>query len=209
MEASYFKISIIISNELSKGKYVDIVNLLKVSNQKDLRNWFEINHLKEKTFWLKVTVKETPDTISYLDAVETALCFGWIDSTKKKNASGETLQRFSPRGKNSNWTELNKERVRRLQKLNLMHLSGLKITPNLQEEFVINEKILIKLKEDETVYENFLAFPELYQRIRIDTIQTYQKEINVFNFRLNKFILNTRQNIMFGQWNDNGRLLNY
>lgn len=188
---------------------MDIVNLLEVTTETELRKWFEKNHLKEKTFWLKVSVKETPNTVSYLDAVETALCFGWIDSTKKKNASGETLQRFSPRSKNSNWTELNKERVRRLQKLNLMHPSGVKVTPNLQEEFIINEKIFIKLKEDETVYKNFLAFPELYQRIRIDTIQTCEKELEVFNFRLNKFITNTKQNLMFGQWNDKGRLLNY
>ena len=59
----------------------------------------------------------------YLDAVEEALCFGWIDSTVK-TIDGVTLQRFGKRVKNSQWTELNKERCRRLEALGLMTDSG-------------------------------------------------------------------------------------
>uniref|UniRef100_UPI00406CA90F YdeI/OmpD-associated family protein n=1 Tax=Paenibacillus sp. FSL L8-0340 TaxID=2954685 RepID=UPI00406CA90F len=59
------------------------------------------------------------------------------------------------------------------------------------------------------VYENFLAFPALYQRVRIDTIQSNIKQPDLFESRLDKFIINTKENKMYGQWHDNGRLLDY
>lgn len=59
------------------------------------------------------------ETFWYLDAVEEALCFGWIDSTIR-TIDGVAWQRFGPRKPRSPWTELNKERVRRLEKLGLM-----------------------------------------------------------------------------------------
>lgn len=65
------------------------------------------------------------------------------------------------------------------------------------------------MKEDDQLYENFINFPELYRRIRIDTIQSNRNEPEIFNKRLDKFIENTRENKMYGQWNDNGRLINY
>lgn len=75
--------------------------------------------------------------------------------------------------------------------------------------FIIDNKILNALKEDETVWNNFCNFPPLYRRVRIDTIQIKKANFAVFASRLSKFIENTRNNIMFGEWNDNGRLLEY
>lgn len=62
------------------------------------------------------------------------LCFGWIDGINKKISDTELAQRLSPRNKTSNWTELNKERVRRLNKLGLMKKEGLKILPDMRPE---------------------------------------------------------------------------
>ena len=64
--------------------------------------------------------------LPYLDVVEEALCFGWIDSTLKKLPDGRLAQRLSPRRKNSHWTELNKERCKRLAEQGLMTDAGLK-----------------------------------------------------------------------------------
>lgn len=64
------------------------------------------------------------DTFCYLDAVEEALCFGWIDGTHRV-IDGVRMQRFSPRKPKSPWAELNKERMRRLEKLDLMTDAGL------------------------------------------------------------------------------------
>lgn len=155
-------------------------------------------------------MKPVPDTLLYLDAVEEALCFGWIDGVKKVNAEAKLVQRLSPRSRRSSWTELNKERVRRLEKLGLMRDEGRRVLPDMDiDSFRIDKVIEQKLKEEAQVYENFLAFPALYQRVRIDTIQSYIHQPEVFQRRLEKFIVNTRENTMYGQWHDNGRLLEY
>ncbi|TWT07918.1 thymidylate synthase [Planococcus sp. CPCC 101016] len=189
---------------------MEIENLLDAKTRQELRDWLESNSTAEKCCWVLVSILEKPGVVQYLDAVEEALCFGWIDGIMKKTEAGDLVQRLSPRKKTSNWTELNKERVRRLQALGLMKEGGLKILPDMQiESFAIDKEIETRLKEDKLVYENYLNFPELYRRIRIDTIQSYRNDPIIFNKRLSKFIDHTRENKMYGQWNDNGRLLNY
>ncbi|MDU1845393.1 YdeI/OmpD-associated family protein [Niallia alba] len=189
---------------------MEMKNLIRVKTRQELRDWLEENSYTARFCWVIVSMSEQTEVIQYLDAVEEALCFGWIDGIKKKIAETELAQRLSPRRKTSDWTELNKERVRRLDKLGLMKEGGLKILPDMRpESFTIDKDIEMLLKEDERLYQNFLNLPELYRRIRIDTIQSYKNEPDIFNKRLNKFIENTRKNEMYGQWNDNGRLINY
>lgn len=187
---------------------MEIENLIPAKTRQELRNWLEEHATSEKFCWVVVSTKEQSGTILYLDAVEEALCFGWIDSTKKKISATEVAQRLSPRKKKSNFTELNKERVRRLEKLGLMTEQGRSVLPDMRiETFAIDQEIEARLKEDDQVYQNFLNFPELYRRIRIDTIQSYRNDPELFNKRLEKFIENTRENKMYGQWHDNGRLI--
>lgn len=189
---------------------MEITNLIGVKTREELRAWFE-EHSQTETFcWVLIGTAEHSDVLQYLDAVEEALCFGWIDSTKKRISDTELAQRLSPRKKTSNWTELNKERVRRLAKLGLMKEEGLKVLPDMRpESFSIDEDIKRRLKEDDQVYQNFIHFPELYRRIRLDTIQGYKNDPVIFNQRLEKFIENTRENKLYGQWNDKGRLVDY
>lgn len=56
------------------------------------------------------------------------------------------------------------------------------------------------------VWNNFCQFPDLYKRIRIDTIQIKRNQPELYESRLNKFIENTRNGVLYGEWNDNGRL---
>lgn len=77
------------------------------------------------------------------------------------------------------------------------------------ESFTIDKDIELLLKADDQLYENFINFPKLYRRIRLDTIQTNKDQPELYNKRLNKFIEQTRENKMYGQWNDNGRLIDY
>ena len=138
------------------------------------------------------------------------MCFGWIDSTTKKLDSGITAQRLAPRKKNSIWSELNKERCRRMEKLGRMTDAGREVLPDMSPSgFEINIDILKALQADEQVWKNFLAFPPLYQRVRIDTIQIKVKQPELFQSRLQKLIENTKNGVMYGDWNDNGRLLDY
>ena len=187
-----------------------IQNLLDVKSRKELRDWLLRNHDKESECWIVVKRGRPVDdgTFWYIDAVEEALCFCWIDSTTKKISDDVTAQRLCPRRPRSNWSELNKERCRRMERLGLMTDAGRAVLPDMSENgFSIDEDILQELKADNVVWENFCRQPELYKRIRIDTIQIKKKQPEIFRSRLNKFIENTRNGILYGEWNDNGRLL--
>ncbi|MFD5018007.1 YdeI family protein [Paenibacillus sp. NPDC058367] len=189
---------------------MQIENLIKVKSREHLRAWLQENCKTEKSCWVLVSMTPTPETLLYLDVVEECLCFGWIDGVKKKVSETELAQRLSPRSKRSSWTELNKERVRRLNKLGLMSDEGRKVLPDMNlASFKVDRVIEQRLKEEQEVYENFLTFPALYKRVRIDTIQSNTHQPELFKRKLDKFITNTKENKMYGQWHDHGRLLNY
>lgn len=193
-------------------KEVKPINILKAKNREELRLWLENNYEIQKECWVivKRNKPQNDDTFWYIDAVEEALCFGWIDSTVKKLDNGITIQRLSPRKKGSIWSELNKERCRRMEKLGKMIQAGKKVLPDMSEKgFNIDIDILEALKKDEIVWATFHKFSSLYQRVRIDTIQIKKKNPQLFQKRLEKLIENTKKGIMYGEWNDNGRLLNY
>ena len=73
------------------------------------------------------------NTFWYIDALEEALCFGWIDSTTKKISEEVTAQKLCPRKPHSNWSELNKERCRRMERLGLMTDAGRAVLPDMSE----------------------------------------------------------------------------
>ena len=184
-------------------------NLLPAKNRDELREWLIRNHKTERECWVVVKRGKPTDngTFWYVDAVEEALCFGWIDGILKKFDNGITAQKLVPRRKHSRWSELNKERCRRMEKLGKMTDAGRAVLPDMSlRRFVIDAEILSELKSDKTVWRNFCKFPALYRRVRIDTIQI-KKRSRLFQERLQKFIENTRQGKMYGQWNDNGRLI--
>jgi uncharacterized protein YdeI (YjbR/CyaY-like superfamily) len=79
------------------------------------RSWLEKNHSSAKGIWVIYFKKHTgKPTMTYAEAVEEALCFGWIDSLTKKLDEERYMQKFTPRKNNSNWSELNKKRVEKL-----------------------------------------------------------------------------------------------
>ena len=189
-------------------------DILSYTSREEFRQWLMEHHDSAKECW--VTVKKGKPScgdgcLFYLDAVEEALCFGWIDSTNKTHG-GRTLQRFSPRKKSSPWSELNLERCRRLEKLQLMTESGRKALPETPDTgtFAIDPDIVHAFGKNPVAWENFRKFPELYRRIRIDTIQRDKsKDIALFRKRVERLIQKSEQGEMFGAWNDYGRLLNY
>lgn len=81
--------------------YMTINNLLNVKSRDELREWLMQNHDKEPECWVVVKRGRPVDdgTFWYIDAVEEAMCFGWIDSTTKKLADGVTAQRLCPRSR--------------------------------------------------------------------------------------------------------------
>lgn len=192
------------------NRKTDFVNLLSARNREDLRKWLAENHDTQKECWVAVKRGRPVDdgTFWYVDAVEEAMCFGWIDSTVKKMDNGVTVQKLVPRRKESQWSELNKERCRRMEKMGRMTDAGRALLPDMSESgFVIDPDILAALQADSEAWTHFQKFPPLYQRVRIDTIQIKKKQPELFRSRLEKLLQNSRKNRMYGEWNDNGRLL--
>ena len=95
-------------------------------DRKTWRKWLEKNHAKSPGIWLIYYKKNSGKTrVAYDDAVEEALCFGWIDSTMRPLDEHSFIQRFSPRKPKSNWSALNKKRIEKLIKEGLMSTAGL------------------------------------------------------------------------------------
>lgn len=187
---------------------MEMHNVLTARTRAELRAWLAANSGTERECWVVVGMKPAPDRVLYLDAVEEALCYGWIDSTKKKLSPGQVAQRLSPRKPGSSWTELNKERVRRLERLGRMTEAGRRVLPDMDPaSFAIDPAIENRLRADPAIYANWEAFHPLYRRIRIDTIQSVRSQPELYEARLAKLIDQTRAGKLYGQWHDGGRLL--
>ena len=180
-------------------------NVLHIENRAQFREWLALHAESEPEVWVD-SIRKKPDgqAFTYLDAVEEALCFGWIDSVWK-NVDGRFLQRFSPRKKNSPWTELNKERARRLIKLGLMTKLGEKALPDMRYR---EDPDVVKALKEAQVYSIFKSFPPLYQRVRMYNVAFYKKkDKKTYEAALAHLIEKTKKKELFGEWNDYGRLL--
>lgn len=104
---------------------MEITHLLEFTERHKFREWLMANHASAKECWVTTSRSKNPTgALPYLDVVEEALCFGWIDSTLKRQADGRLAQRLSPRRKKSHWTELNKQRCQELEARGLMTQAG-------------------------------------------------------------------------------------
>lgn len=110
---------------------MDITNVPDITTREEMYNYLRENHDKVKEFWIRVNRSSRPESgvIGYVDAVEVALCFGWIDSTLKRIDSGKPFQRFSPRRKGGNWCLRNIERCKSLIEKGEMTEYGLALIP--------------------------------------------------------------------------------
>ena len=179
---------------------MQITKTLYVTSRREWRKWLNKNHKTEPEVWLVYYRKDSgKPRIGYSDAVEEALCFGWIDGIAKTIDDESSAQRFTPRRAKSNWSELNKERARRLIESGRMTEAGLaKLGSALEGEFVIPADILKSLKDDEQTWKNFEQFPESYKRIRVGYIEEVRKRPEYFEKRLAYFLRMTAQNKKFG-----------
>ncbi len=119
--------------------------------------------------WFVFPTKEAgEESLSYNDAVEEALCFGWIDSTNRRLDALHCIRRFSPRNKGSAYSQPNIERLIWLEAQGLIHPKIREsILPVIEAPFMFPEDILELLRQDESVWENYQRFSESYKRIRI------------------------------------------
>lgn len=182
---------------------MDISTTLDPRDRRVWRAWLESNHASCREIWLLLR-RDQPGTITYLDAVEEALCFGWIDGIAKKH--GDALaQRFTPRRPRSNWTELNKERARRLIAAGKMTEAGRRALPDLSDvEVRVPDDVRARL-EASGAWEAFQRFPPLYQRVRLGYIEEMRgRDPEERERRLSNFVARSAKGEMFGNWDDTG-----
>ena len=97
------------------------------SDKKDWRKWLELNHNRKDAVWLIFYKKKSPShNLGWSESVDEALCFGWIDSTKRTIDSEKYKQYFSKRKAKSNWSKINKDKVKTLIDQGLMEEEGYK-----------------------------------------------------------------------------------
>jgi len=179
---------------------MEITNTLHISSRSEWREWLKKYHKTEKEVWLVYPKKHTGQPrIAYNDAVEEALCFGWIDSIVKSLDEDHSAQRFSPRKPGTPYSQANKERLRALLKEGKVAADVKeRLGEILDEEFKIAPDILKAIKEDRDAWKNFQAFSPSYRRIRIAFIEGARNRPEEFQKRLRYFIRMTAGNKQYG-----------
>ena len=171
-------------------------NIVYFHKREEWRNWLLTNFIKEKEVWFVFpNINSNEIGITYNDAVEEALCFGWIDGVAGTLDEKHQLRRFTPRRKNSPYSRLNIERLIYLYNQDMIH-------PSLKDEikkvisvpFKFPKDIIDELKKDKVVWANYLNFTDSYKRIRIAYIEGARNRPEEFKKRLNSFIKKTKEN---------------
>lgn len=162
------------------------------------RKWLEENYDKEREIWFVFPCKNSNEQcVSYNDAVEEALCFGWIDGTAKRLDELHSIRRFTPRRKNSPYSRPNIERLILLNKQGLL-LDNVKeeVLSLINAPYVFAEDILDEIRKNPLSWKNYLNFSEPYKRIRVAYIDAARKRPKEFEKRLKNFIEKTEKNII-------------
>lgn len=173
--------------------------------------WLERNHSRANGIWL-ITFKQATGRprISYDDAVESALCFGWIDSKPRTLDAERSMLWFSPRKKGSAWSKRNKERVEKLVAANRLHEAGLaKIEEAKQdgswikldsvEALEIPSDLRKAFKSNLGSNSNFDAFPRSTKRAILEWIGNAKTEATRAK-RVSETATLAAENIRANQW---------
>ncbi len=170
----YFRIN---RMEIYKGYKV-----IEAANRSAWREWLKEYHYSEKSIWLIIYKKNSGiSSIYYDEAVDEALCFGWVDSKPNKRDSKSYYQFFARRNPKSNWSKINKEKIERLTKEGLMQKAGLKMVEeakksgtwealNEVENLIIPADLQILFDKHKVAFNNYNAFPRSSKRIILEWI---------------------------------------
>jgi uncharacterized protein YdeI (YjbR/CyaY-like superfamily) len=179
---------------------LDEAKLLYLTNRTEWRDWLKKHYKSEKEVWLVYYKKHTgKPRVAYNDAVEEALCFGWIDSTAKSIDQDRFAQRFTPRNPKTPYSQANKERLMELVRQGKVIPEVLAAIGDLAgEQFKIPADILNVIRGNRKAWKNFQTFSQPYIRIRIAFIEGARKRPQEFEKRLRHFIDLTEKNKQFG-----------
>jgi uncharacterized protein YdeI (YjbR/CyaY-like superfamily) len=174
------------------------------------RSWLDVHHAEVKEIWLIYHKKHTgKKSISYEDAVQEALCFGWIDSTVKRIDDERYMQKFTPRKIRSNWSTINKNRVARLIKEGRMNQAGLEIIEKAKKDgswdklsdvetnLAIPDDLAHAFKKNPIAEVNFQKFAPSYRKQYLWWLSS-AKRAETRKKRIKEIVQRSRQNIKPG-----------
>jgi uncharacterized protein YdeI (YjbR/CyaY-like superfamily) len=181
------------------------------ATEADWRNWLLKNYANQKAVWL-IIFKKTSATPSvlYPQAVEQALCFGWIDSKPNKRDAESYYQFFTPRNIKSNWSGVNKKKVANLIKTKQMHPAGLAVIEqakkngtwqalNNVDNLIIPQELEALFENDTQAKTNWQAFPPSAKRGILEWILN-AKTTTTKNKRILETASLAHNNIRANQW---------
>lgn len=163
------------------------IKTFQAKTRKEWRKWLEKNHKIEKSVWLIIYHKSNDTKSVYYDeAVEEAICFGWIDSIAHKRDEVSKYQFFAQRKPKSNWSKANRERAEKMQKEGQMTENGLKLIELAKEtgtwealvdvqNSVIPDDLQKQLNKNKTALKNFNGFSPSSKRIILEWILNAKK----------------------------------
>jgi uncharacterized protein YdeI (YjbR/CyaY-like superfamily) len=184
-------------------------------NKEDFRKWLEKYHDKSNGIWMLYYKKHTRKTnIEYSDALDEALCFGWIDSIVKRIDDESYVRKFTPRKDIKNWSEINKIKVLKLIEQERMTIAGLQKIESYQKSGVVEwsndvkkddfsnikntpEYIIKAFKESPPAWDNFQSMSKGYRNDYIRWIISAKKE-ETRKSRLLKVVERLKANLKLG-----------
>lgn len=175
--------------EISEGKIV------RAKNRDEWRKWLSEHFETETEVWFVFpSLASGEEGVIYNDAVEEALCFGWIDSTIKNLDPLHRIQRFTPRRKGSPYSRPNIERLIWLESQNMIHPKiRSAVLPIIKAPYVFPKDILDEIRKDKDTWKNYQQFSPSYQRLRVSYINDARKRPEEFQKRLKNFISKTKE----------------
>ena len=186
---------------------MEITETLYITSGKEWRAWLKKHHQAKSEIWLIYYRKSSgKPRISYNEAVDEALCYGWIDGIVKGMDEERFTQRFTPRRPNSNLSHLNKERVRQLIADKKMTKAGLDAIVHAFDaktdkpgKVKLPKDIKQALMANKQAWEYWQQFPEKYKRIRVGYIkdQGYHGQ-EAYDKALKNLVKMTAKNKRFG-----------
>lgn len=161
---------------------------IRAETERDWRNWLEENYASDQSVWLIIYKKESQvSSVYYSEAVDQALCFGWIDSVPNKRDGDSYYVLFSKRNPKSNWSQVNKNKVAKLEKLGLIHESGRKMIDLAKQTGTWNaldkvdaleepDELMNLLNSSPMALANWSAFSKSYRRGILEWLMSAKRE---------------------------------
>ena len=199
-----------IKETVDRDTAIIMVDSYLFKDRKEWREWLEGHHDSSTEVWLVYYKKHIKkNSIQYEEAVEEALCFGWIDSKVKRIDEEKYIQRYTPRKEDSNWSQSNKKRVAKLIAQGLMTLSGLEKIEvakrngswyrldDIDIEIVVPEDLQSALVENPSAKENFENYAPSHKKQYLWWLKSAKKD-ETRQKRIREIIKRAEENIKPG-----------